>query len=136
MQLRESLMRLMTRFRYPVSLPEDISKDLGISLPSTLSFKVFLGLLAAPSSRATKLRKWMSRSEAEAAFQRALKRETFSSCSLFSYYFNQGWVVIALYFDANARLRRAYFQCPACESMHGFDILLEEESLLTQASVH
>lgn len=135
MHLRESLMRLMSRFRYPVSMPEDIAKDLGIRIPATVSFKIFLGLLSAASSRSTKLRRLMPRRQAEAAFQNALKKEMFSSCSLFSYYFNQGWVVIALYFDDGARLRRAYFQCPACESMQGFDLLLEEEPYFAHVSL-
>ncbi len=127
MLLRESLTRLISRFRYPVSLPEDIANDLGVSLPLTLSFKVFLEMLSLPSSKTTKLYKRMPRHQAEVAFQCAVKKETFASCSLFSYYFNKGWVVVALYFDEEERLKRAYLQCPACEVMEGFDLFMEEE---------
>ncbi len=127
MHLLESLTRLISRFRYPVSLPEDVAHDLGMNLPNTLNFQEFLLLLSSPHHRPTKLRKFMSRKRAEQTFESALKRETFKSCSLFSYYFNKSWLVIALYFDEQDRLRRVYLQCPACEKFDGFDIPLEEE---------
>lgn len=127
MQLLESLTRLISRFRYPVSLPEDVARDLGMNLPNTLSFKEFLQLLSSPHHRPTKLRKYMLRKTAEETFQSALKRETFKSCSLFSYYFNKSWLVLTLYYDEDNRLRRLYLQCPSCESSDGFDIPLEEE---------
>lgn len=135
MHLLQSLTRLLSRFRYPVSLPEDVAHDLGMYLPNTLNFHELLQLLASPSHRPSKLRKFMSRPTAEATFVSALKKETFKSCSLFSYYFNKGWLVFALYFDEDSRLRRVYLQCPSCESMDGFDLPLEEE-LLAQASSH
>lgn len=135
MQLLESLTRLICRFRYPVSLPEDVARDLGMHLPNTLSFQEFLKLLSAPYQRPAKLRKFMSRSLAESTFASALKKETFRSCSLFSYYFNKGWLVFALYFDDDARLRRIYLQCPATEIIDGFDLSLEED-IFAEASSH
>ena len=135
MHLVESLMRLISRFRYPVSLPEDIAHDLGLHLPNSLNFQAFLKLLASPHQRPAKLRKYMSRTLAEATFETALKKESFKSCALFSYYFNKGWLVFALYFDEDSRLRRVYLQCPACESIDGFDLSLEEE-ILAKASSH
>ena len=134
MKLLEDLTRLFSRFRYPVSLPEDVSHDLGIYLPNTLSFKNFLKFLASPHHRSTKLRRYLPRHQAEEAFESALKKETFKSCSLFSYYFNKGWLVFTLYFDEEARLRRVYIQCPACEIIEGFDLPLDEEPMLTGAS--
>lgn len=130
MLLRESLTRLMNRLRYPVSLPDDIANDLGISLPRIRSLKVFLELLSMPATKTKHLKRWMPRHEAEAAFKCAIKKETFSASSFFSYYFNHGWVVVALYFDEHARLRRAYLQCPACETMEGFELKIDEESCL------
>ena len=135
MNLLESLTRLISRFRYPVSLPEEIAHDLGMHLPNSLSFQEFLQLLASPHQRPAKLRKYMSRTLAEATFESALKKEAFKSCSLFSYYFNKGWLVFALYFDEDSRLRRVYLQCPSCISLDGFDLSLEEE-LLAEASSH
>ncbi|HEY4832828.1 MAG TPA: hypothetical protein VIH61_09755 [Waddliaceae bacterium] len=136
MHLLESLTRLISRFRYPVSLPEDVAHDLGMYLPNSLNFQEFLQILASPQQRPAKLRKYMSRTLAESTFESALKKEAFKSCSLFSYYFNKGWLVFALYFDEDSRLRRVYLQCPAaCEPIDGFDLALEDE-LLAQASSH
>lgn len=135
MQLLESLTRLLSRFRYPVSLPEDIAHDIGMHLPNSLNFQAFLKLLASPHQRPAKLRKYMSRALAESTFESALKKEMFKSCSLFSYYFNKGWLVFALYFDEDSRLRRVYLQCPACASIDGFDLSLEEETLAAASSL-
>ncbi len=136
MQLFESFTRLLSRFRYPVSLPEDVAHDLGMHLPNSLNFHELLQLLSSPHHRPAKLRKYMTRASAEATFEAALKKETFKSCSLFSYYFNKSWLVFALYFDEDGRLRRVYLQCPlcpGCESIDGFDLPIDEE-LLAQAS--
>jgi len=134
MLLSEGLSRLLNRFRYPVSLPEDIAKDLGIALPPTASLASFLKKLASSPVKSSKLRKMMSRCQAEIAFRGALQKETFSSCSLFSYYFNEGWVVISLYFDEDSKLRRAYLQCPADAYLEGFEIAIEERPFYIAAS--
>lgn len=126
MQLLESLSRFMTRFRYPVTLPEDLGCDLGVDLANSLSFEQLLHALAMPTTRPKTLWKWMARASAERVFRGALKKEIFSTSSLFSYYFNQGWLVFALYFDEEGNLRRLYVQCPACEAIDGFDISLTE----------
>jgi hypothetical protein len=133
-QLFESLTRLISRFRYPVSLPEDVARDIGMHLPNTLNFQQFLHLLSSPHQRPAKLRKYMSRTLAESTFESALKKETFKSCSLFSYYFNKGWLVFALYFDEDSRLRRVYLQCPNYAPIDGFDLSLEEEILAAASS--
>ena len=52
----------------------------------------------------------MPREEAEAAFQSAQRKERFGRNSLFSYYFQEGWLEFKLYFDEKARLRRIYLQ--------------------------
>ncbi len=131
----EKITRLICRFRYPVSLPEDVARDLGMYLPNTLRFQSFLKSLSIPRYRPTNVRKFMFREAAEAAFGSALKKESFKSCSLFSYYFNKGWLVFALYFDDAGRLRRLYLQCPTCVESEGFDIPLEED-IFVRASSH
>ena len=73
----------MSRFRYPVSLPEDVAKDLGMDLPNNIKFQKLIDLLATPGQRPAKLRKYMPRVSAESTFESALKKETFKSCSLF-----------------------------------------------------
>ncbi len=128
MQLRAQLVKLLHRFRYPVSLPHDIAHDLGLNAPPTTSLAVFLEFLCSSSPKPCRLRKWMMRCQAEASFQTALKKETFGGCSLFSYGFNKGWLVIALYFDERDLLRRAFVHCPTCEggNKEGFDLILED----------
>lgn len=136
MLLLEALTRLMSRFRYPVSLPEDVARDLGMNLPNTLTFNEFLKILASPQQRPSKLKKYMTRKQAEMAFGSALKKEFFKSSSLFSYYFNKGWLVFALYYDECSRLRRIYLQCPSTSSIDGFDLPLDEEFIFAAASSH
>lgn len=131
----DALMRFICRFRYPVSLPEDIALDLGINLPNTLNFQEFLKFLSSPHHRPSKIRKFMEREKAERTFCKALKCERFKTCSFFSYYFKKNWLVIALHFDDKDRLRRMYLQCPASEKMDGFDIILEEESYARNSTI-
>lgn len=124
--LLESVERLLSRFRHPVSLPEDVAKDLGVHLANSLTFEELIFALGRPGAYPKKLKRWMSRREAESAFQGAIRKEIFRSSSLFSYYFNKGWIVMTLYFDEDDLLRRLYVQCPSCESIEGFDIPLPE----------
>lgn len=119
MQLLINFSRFINRFRYPASLPEDVAGDLGIELPNNIDFDELLQRLSCTCPKT--LWKKMSRYAAESAFQGSLKKEIFRSSSLFSYYFNQGWVVITLYFDENNSLRRLYVQTPERE---GFDLQL------------
>lgn len=135
MTLLASLTRLMSRFRYPVSLPEDIAKDIGVCVSNSLNFDDFLEFLSSFDCRPTKLRKYMPREEAEAAFSSALKKENFNSNTLFSYYFNKGWLVFALYFDDEGRLRRLNLQCPMDFEVSSCDIALEQKPLLSKMSV-
>lgn len=46
--------------------------------------------------------------EAERAFHGAIRKERFSTSSLYSFYFNEGWLEFELQFDSNALLRRVY----------------------------
>lgn len=132
MQLFAGVTRLISRFRYPVSLPEDVAHDLGMQLPNTLSFQQFLKLLTSPHQRPSKLRKYMTRETAEATFGSALRKDIFKSCSLYSYYFKKSWIVFSLYFDEKSRLRRVSLQCPTLPSLEGFDLALDEEALLKE----
>ena len=129
MQLVEQLSRLVSRIRYPVSLPEDLAKDLGVRLANNVSFREIIRILHSSDFRCSRLKRLMDRSQAEACFRSALKKESFKSSSLFSYYYNKSWLVFALYFDHEDRLRRLYVQCPSCTKMEGFDLHLEEERL-------
>lgn len=130
MQLVEQFTRLISRFRYPVSLPEDLANDLGVKLANTVSFRQIIRVLHSSDFRCSRLKRLMDRQLAEDIFRSALKKESFKSSSLFSYYYNKSWLVFALYFDSENRLLRLYVQCPSCSQMEGFDIHLEEDRLL------
>lgn len=100
--------RLFVRFRYPVSMPEDVASDLGLNISNYLTFQEFIELLTNPNTKPSKLSRYMPRHEAECIFQSALRKERFKHDSLFSYYFNGGWMEFVLQFDEQSRLRRLY----------------------------
>lgn len=121
-----NMMRMfLIRFRYPVSSPEDIAQDLGIPATNFLTFQEFFLQLSSPSCRPAKLNKFMPREEAEEVFQTALRKEKFSRNSLFSYYFNEGWVEFVLQFDDQSRLRRIYLHHKEIPQDEGIEILLD-----------
>jgi len=99
------------RLRYPVSLPEDVASDLGITASNFVSFTVFINHLCNLSlCKPKRLMKFMPRAAAEAVFETAQRKEHFGRNSLFSYYFHEGWLEFKLYFDEHSRLRRIYLQ--------------------------
>ncbi len=108
--LTQPLTRLLTRFRYPVSLPEEVAADLGLNISNALTFEEFITSLTNPSHRPTKLMRFMPRAQADGMFQTALRKELFKQNSLFSYHFNGGWMEFMLQFDEQSRLRRLYIQ--------------------------
>jgi hypothetical protein len=110
MKLLKPLQRLFVRFRYPVSMPEDVASDLGLNISNHLTFQEFIEQLTDPNLRPSKLSRYMPRHEAECIFQTALRKERFKHDSLFSYYFNGGWMEFVLQFDEQSRLRRLYIK--------------------------
>lgn len=110
MKVLTPLFRLLVRFRYPVSTPEDVAADLGLNMSNDLTFDQFINCLTNPCYRPTKLMKFMPREKAEEMFQLALRKEKFKQNSLFSYYFNGGWMEFMLLFDEQSRLRRLYIR--------------------------
>lgn len=122
MKAMDYLYRLFLRFRYPVSLPEDVAEALGIPCSNSLSFEQFIQQLCSPQCRPTRLKKFMTREEVELAFVHALRKEHFNQNSLYSYYFNEGWMEFVLYFDDKSRLRRVYLQHKYIPQEEGFEI--------------
>lgn len=105
------IFQYLLRFRYPVTLPEEIASDLGVtSLSNFLTFEEFVDKLRAKSCQPERLKRFMPREAAEAQFQSAQRKERFSRNSLFSYYFHEGWLEFSLTFDEHSRLRRMYLQ--------------------------
>ncbi|MBS0634400.1 MAG: hypothetical protein JSR37_02935 [Verrucomicrobia bacterium] len=125
MQFFAAIERMLIRFRYPVSLPEDVAHSLGVEIDNCIGFKNFLN--ACRLSRPTRIAKFMPRMEAERAFHGALRKERFSSSSLYSFYFNQGWLEFELQFDANSLLRRVYVHHKLLEGSGIYELQLPIE---------
>ena len=126
MALLDAFMHLITRFRYPVSLPQDIAYALGIEIANKVRFPQMLSILTNPSCKATTLAKHMSRETAERRFQGALRKEWFGQKTLFSYYFLEGWLEFELQFDSSSCLRRVYIHHKKIPDPHGVELLLKE----------
>jgi hypothetical protein len=123
--MKNFLYRVLLRFRYPVSLPEDVAGALGVEITNLISFEEFFSRLVCPSCRPTRLIKFMPRDKAEAAFHGALRKERFRHNTLFSYYFNEGWMEFVLSFDEHSRLRRIYLQHKKIPKEGGIEIQLK-----------
>ncbi|MCE2982588.1 MAG: hypothetical protein LW832_03375 [Parachlamydia sp.] len=115
-------MRLRTRYRYPLSLPEEVAADLGLAISNRMNFTQFLHCLTDPARRPTKLAKFMPREQAENIFKAALRKERFAQDSLYSYHFNGGWMEFILQFDEQSRLRRLYIQHKDIKQKHEISI--------------
>ncbi len=116
--------RFLLRYRYPMSLPEDIAFDLGVPVSNQLAFKEFVDYLICPHCCPTKLAKFMPRELAENAFERAQCKEKFRDRTLISFQFIEGWLEFDLQFDSESRLRRIYLQHKNIENERGVEIKL------------
>lgn len=108
MKVFQPILHLLIRLRYPVSMPEDVASDLGLSITNSLKFQEFIQCLIDPCQRPTKLTRFMPREQAEDIFRLAKRKERFKQNSLFSYHFKGGWMEFNLQFDEQSRLRRLY----------------------------
>lgn len=122
MSLLNSIRRLIARFRYPVSLPEDVALALGVDLSNSLTYDNFVNRLC--TCLPTRVCKFMPREEAERAFKTATHRERFQRNTVCSYDFNQGRVIFVLKFDEEGKLRRMYLQHKEIMSDQGLEIPL------------
>jgi hypothetical protein len=126
----DACLQMFIRLRYPVSTPEDIANALGIQLNNRLAFAQFLE--GCKECQPTNLAKYMSRTEAERVFCNALRKDRFTQSSLFSFYFNEGWLEFELQFDPMSRLRRVYLhhQYISDSRGHELDLPINHEALL------
>jgi hypothetical protein len=99
------LAKLLQRFRFPATLPQEITQALGIRMADPLSFDEFFKNLVSKETIPSRLRKMMPRPQAEAPFSSAQRKERFHENTIFSYYFNEGWLIFILRFDEQGRLR-------------------------------
>ncbi len=130
MQLFSSLQQMLVRFRYPVSMPQEVASSLGVQIENNIPFQSFL--TKCRTCRPSRLSKFMPRMEAERAFQGALRKERFSSSSLYSFYFNEGWLEFELQFDTNSLLRRLYVHHKLIDDPGVYELTLDidEQPLL------
>lgn len=124
MKALDCFFRFFLRFRYPVTLPEDIAHSLGVNVSNFVTFDEFVKTLTGPNCCPTTLKKLMVRKDAEAAFCGAQRKEKFQRNTLVSYYFNEGWLEFNLQFDAESKLRRIYIQHKKIESDQGVELRL------------
>lgn len=122
MQLLRAIHQMLVRFRYPVSLPEEVASSLGVKMGNSLTFQSFLTTCC--DCQPKRLSKFMPRLEAERAFTRAVRKERFASSSLYSFYFNEGWLEFELQFDANSLLRRIYVHHKMIADPRGLELPL------------
>lgn len=125
MKAIELFSRFFLRFRYPVTLPEDVAQALGIELSNYITFNQLVHFLTCPTCCPSKLKKFMTREQAEEAFQNAHCKELFKKNSLFSFYFSEGWMEFSLEFDDESRLRRMYLHHKSIIQDRGIEIPLQ-----------
>lgn len=116
--------RFFARFRYPVTLPEDVTETLGIKVSNFLSFDELIKKLSSCNSNPLRLAKFMPRRDAELAFQHATCIEQFGKKTLISYYFPEGWIEFVLEFDHDMLLRRLYLRHKDIEAQEGVEVNL------------
>lgn len=121
-----SVARFVLRFRYPVSLPEDLAEALGMRVPNTFRFHRLLDYLTNPARKVGNLYRYMPRDLAEEMFTNAVRKERFQQRSLYSYYFDGTWMEFVLHFDERNRLRRVYLQHRCIEEHQGIELCLGE----------
>ncbi len=124
MNLVANAQKLLIRFRYPVSLPEDVGYALGLPISNEEKFTDMLHFLLSASCKPTKLSRFMPRAQVERAFDKALQKERFGNNSLFSFYFTQGWLEFDLQFDQSELLRRIYIHHKLISHPHGYELPL------------
>ncbi len=120
------LLDFLLRFRFPCTLPSEIGSSLGVDLPRYPTFSELIENIS--HSTPTKLYKYMPRKEAEEHFKTAQRKEQFVSNSMFSYYFNEGWIEFVLQYDDNSKLRRLYLLHKSIPSDEGIEIPLSNHN--------
>ncbi|SCA63319.1 Uncharacterized protein SCG7086_AO_00150 [Chlamydiales bacterium SCGC AG-110-P3] len=116
--------RFLCRFRYPVSLPQDIAEVLDLRVTNFIRFDKLLQMVTGPETCPARLSRMMPRAHAERVFRSAVRIDCFHSKSLYSYYFPGGWLEFTLYFDDSSRLRRMFVQHRSIVNEQGVEINL------------
>lgn len=135
MLLIEAVSKFLTRLKFPGSMPGDVISDLGLPIPKCVSFAQFSILLKKYQGSSLHLSKYMHRYDAEKLFRHPCKKEVFTSSTLYSYYFLEGWVLCSLYFDQQSELRRVSLYLPSAKGLKqcSLDLKLSEVAVLYSA---
>lgn len=124
----DAIYRLISRWRYPVSMPEEVLDALGIDdFSESLGFEELMESLTNSHYKSKNLMRFMPREKAESYFFSAARKERFRHASLYSYYLSDSWVEFVLYFDRESRLRRIYLQHKDLLQEEGVEIALSQE---------
>ena len=110
MRFVDTICRLAARFRYPITLPEEVAEALGVEVSNFLTFETLISTLQESWGNPMRLARFMPRKLAESAFRCATSKDVFKDKTLISYYFQQGIIEFVLLFDEKGRLRRVYLQ--------------------------
>jgi hypothetical protein len=103
----ELMKSLIIRFRYPVSIPQDVADALGVHITNRYSAQELVDTLMNQDLKPTRLARLMPRIIAEDVFKAALK-EKFHLKTICSFYLNNVRLVFILEFDHDSQLRRVY----------------------------
>ncbi len=133
---RNFIQRFLLRFRFPVSLPEEIADALGVYLPTKATVDELLTRLTTKGCQPTRLMRFMPRLKAESAFRTARRSDRFARTTHFAYYFLDGWLEFCLHFDSEDRLRRLYIHHRSLNAERGVEIPLgiSPKAMLPSAS--
>lgn len=127
MKFTKTIKRCFSFLRCDISIPNDIAKTLGMDLSVYPTFNDFINQIASTSFRPLHLKKYMPRNEAEEVFQGAFKKECFHKKTMFSYFFNDGWMEFVLSFDEQSRLRRVFVLHKKIAEEQGVEIHLTQD---------
>jgi hypothetical protein len=128
MKAMDQLYRFFIRFRYPVSMPEDIATALGLDISNYVTFDQFVNLITHPTCKPTRISKYMPREKAEEAFRGAQCKDRFKRSTLFSFYFSEGWLEFTLEYDEQSLLRRVYVNHKQIKQDRGVELTLTKDS--------
>ncbi len=125
-QIYNAITHMKVRMRYPYALPSDIGTSLGQSIDDSITFPLLLKILSNLQEPRS-LARFMNRDRAEKSFILATRCERFTTSTLYSFRFNEGWIEFELHFDEEDKLRRLFILHKEIVSCDRIEIPLSKE---------
>ncbi len=122
MLLVDRISRIFAHLRHPVSLPQDLSKALGIPLSNRISFD---DLISCLRGSCCSLKRGMPRQEVERRFSTACRVEIFRHHALFAYFFKGRWLEVSAKYDLKGRLSHLYVLHELIPEERGIEVHLK-----------